>query len=355
MEVLEERILRGDYSIRELPTEQDLASEASVSRRTARRALLQLMQKGLLVRKPHGRVEVNHTTAQLTGQLRLAFLSPAFNSTDIEFWRIATTRAADTMRAAIRGVDFVHWNDPVIPQTLSSFDGVFLVPSSEPIPKGVLERFNQAKNLVVLDGDLTSYGVPSIELMRPGFLDLLADHLYELGHRRIYCFNTQPHDDVIKRRIEQWLFWQKVHGVAGRLIDEPVEPYGDPGRAAYEVIDRMLTAGDFDATGLICLTGHAAISAVRALHDHGQRVSQDVSVCALCGDALTRYLLPSQTAVRLPDPTRYLSVCIEWLARPGQPWVGPLLIQPSNISLFKGESTGPVKGQLERNDSPGRA
>jgi len=342
MEVLEQRILRGDYVIRDLPTEEGLASEAAVSRRTARRALLQLMDKGLLVRKPYGRVEVNRSSARFSGRLRVAFLSPSFSSADFDAWRFAVTRAANELEAQVRMVEFIHWNDPVIPQTLASFDGVFLVPSSETIPKVILERFGQAKNLIVLDGDLTAYGVPSIELMRPAFLDLLADHLYGLGHRRIACLNTQPHDDVIKRRIEQWMFWQRLHGIDGPLIDEPVEPYGDTGSKAYEVLGRLLDAGEFHATGLVCLTGFAAIGAMRSLHDHGKHVCRDVSVCALTGDVTARYMMPSHTAVRLPDPTRYISVCIEWLARLGEPWVGPLLIQPSNISLFKGESTGPA-------------
>jgi len=342
MHVMEERILRGDYDIRELPTEQGLASEAAVSRRTARRALLQLMEKGLLIRKPYGRVEVNRAAVRLSGAVRLAFLSPSFSSADFDLWRFAVTRAALAREAQVRMVEFIHWNDPVIPQTLASFDGVFLVPSSETIPEAILNRFSLAKNLIVLDGDLTAYGVPSIELMRPAFLDLLADHLYSLGHRRIACLNTQPHDDVIKRRIEQWIFWQKVHGIEGQFIDEPVEPYGDTISKAYEAIGHGLDSGQFNATGVVCLTGAAAVGAARSLHDHGKRVCRDVSVCALTGDATARYMMPSHTAVRLPDPTRYITICIEWLARLGEPWVGPLLIQPSNISLFKGESTGPA-------------
>ena len=314
---------------------------------TARRALLQLMEKGLLIRKPHGKIAVNQDHEQLASQLRLAFLSPAWSSADFEAWRSAVVRAAAKFDAVVRMVDFVHWDDPVILQTLGGFDGVFLVPSSEEIPATILERFSRARNLVVLDADLTAVGVPSVQLLPPMFLHHLADHLLEMGHQRIDCLNTQPHDEVTKKRIEQWLLWQKVNRVEGRLIDQPVAHFHDPMPKAHEVMTRLLDNGDFDATALLCITGPAATGAIRALVDHHIQVGTEVSVCAFNeGGMMPRYLVPSRTVLESPDPSPYLEICVDWFSQHKETWDGALLLQPASVPLFMGESSGPAPKRM---------
>ncbi|CAN5447179.1 hypothetical protein BH10PLA1_BH10PLA1_00300 [soil metagenome] len=341
--MLETRIRQGDYAVRELPTEQELADEVGVSRMTARRALIELMNRGLLIRKPHGKIVVNQEHAQFVDQLRLAFLGPAFSSQDFEDWRFAVDRVTAKLNATVRNVDYVHWDDPAIPQTLSAFDGVFLVLSSEPIPPLLLERLTHAKNLVALGSDLSEQGIPSIRLLPPICVQQLADHLFELGHRNIDCINVQPHDDVIKARIEHWSQWQRIHKVEGRLIDEPVAPLMHPTPKAYAVMKRLLNAKQFKATGLVCITDAAATGAIRALHEAGLTTGKDVSVCSVEGGELGSLQVPSRTMLRPPDSDPYIEVCVDWFKHRNEPWVGPMLIQPANIPLFVGESSGPPK------------
>jgi DNA-binding LacI/PurR family transcriptional regulator len=338
--VLELRIRQGDYAVRGFPTEQALAEEVGISRTTARRAMLQLMEKGLLVRKPHGKITVNHEHAQFAGRTRLAFLAPAFSSPLFEAWRFAVDRAAERFNADVRIVDFVHWDDPVIPQTLNSFDGAFLVPSSEKIPLAMLERLRKARRVVVLDSDLSAWGIPSVQLIPSMFVSRLADHLYELGHRHIDCLNCQPEDEVIIKRLEQWHLWQRMHKVEGRLIHDPVQPYEQVVPKHYQTLKRLLDRGEFKATGLVCLT--EATGAIRALHEAGLVVGKDVSVCTV-GGGLERYQVPSQTSLQAPDPGPYLEACMDWMIKKDDgAWIGPLLVQPASVELFIGESTGPA-------------
>jgi DNA-binding LacI/PurR family transcriptional regulator len=344
--VIERRIHRGDYVIRDLPTEIELALEIGVSRKTARRGLIQLMEQGLISRKPHGRLEINRQHERLAGRLQLAFLAPAYSSPDFERYRFAVERTAAKFQASVRAVDFVHWDDPSIPKTLAGFDGVFLVLSSETIPEDVLQRISEARNLVVLDGDLSGRGVPSVQLLPPMFVHRLAEHLYDLGHRRIDCLNTQPRDEVISKRIEQWQLWQKVRKVEGTLIDEPVNPYEDVTPRAYETMKRRLDAGLFDATALLCITEPAMVGAMRAMYERGIRIGQDVSICSFDGSGRGRFQCPSNTSIQPPDAGAYLEVCLEWFLRKDEPWIGPLLIQPMEVPLFIGESTGPAPTNL---------
>jgi DNA-binding LacI/PurR family transcriptional regulator len=339
--VVETRIRRGDYAIRELPTEQELAEEIGISRMTARRALLHLMEKGILLRKPHGRLAINHAQVDEAKALSVACLSPAYRSPYFDVWRRAVERAGEKFGASVRLVDYVHWQDAVIPQTLLGFDGVFLVPSSAPIPEAMLTRFGQAGNLVVLEGDMTDRGVPSADMLPAVFIDRLGDHLYQLGHRNIDCINTQPRDRVVTQRLERWAFWKQLHRVDGQVIDAPVAPYQHPTPQAYTVMARLLKAGEFHATAVLCITDDVTTGVIRALQEYGLQVGKDVSVCAMEGAGMARYQWPSRTVLEPQDPLRFVEVCMEWMAKKSVPWTGPLLIQPSDVPLFVGESTGP--------------
>lgn len=346
--MLVERIRRGDYAVRDLPTETELANEIGTSRTTARRALLHLMDQGLLVRKPHGRLEINHADARAGGTRRIACLAPAFSSYSFNTARIAVEQAAAELNASVRLVDYVHWDDPVIPQTLTAFDGVFIVPSAETIPTPVLERFQRSPRLVFLDGDLTEWGVPSIQMLPPMFIDRIGEHLRKLGHTQIDCLNTQPHDRTITKRLERWTFWKQLNRIGGRIIDVPVKPYGDPMVQAYDELKRVLADDGLTGSALLCTTAFATTGALRALHEHGLRVPQDVSVAAVDGDGTARYQVPSRTVLEAPSLLPYVRFCIEWMMKRANGWEGPLLVEPSDVPLFVGESTGPIPSRRSR-------
>ncbi len=340
-DVLETRIRRGDYAIRELPTEHELASEIGASRTTARWILQQLVTKGVVKRKPHGRLEINHRHERLRNRLQIAFLAPAFPSRNYALWHYALNQLASRHRAMIRAVEYVHWDDPIILETLNGFDGVFLFLSSDPVPALMMDRFRRASHLVILEENLSDRGLLSLQALPPFFIHRLCDHLYQLGHRRIDCLNTQPPGKLIQDRIDQWLLWCRAHQVPGRLIDEPVQSYVDPVPQAYKVIQRLLAAGDLNSTALLCITNDAASGAIRAIHERGLQTGKDISVCAVDGANAQRYSIPSRTVLVPPDPAPYLSACLDWMSKRTERWSGPLLIQPSDVTLYVGESTGP--------------
>ena len=126
----------------------------------------------------------------------------------------------------------------------------------------------------------------------------------------------------------------------GKLLGRPIAAYESPLAAAYAEMGRILDAGELTSTSLFCTTAPATIGAMRAMHDRGIRVGSDISVCVFNDEGLGRYMVPSVTCTTMPDPGPYLSVCMEWMHRRGQDWMGPLLMQPDRASLFKGESTG---------------
>lgn len=337
--ILEERIQRGDYICRKLPVESELIKEFGISRVTVRKAIDTLIGRGILARQPNAGVKVAEQHRRK--RRNICFLAPAFPCIGYAVYLALIERAAIDYDVTIRPVDYVYWNDPVIRETLNSFDGVFFIPLAEDMPEPVRELLRKAEaGVVVFDCDLTGMGIPSIFAYPPKHMVRMLDYLYSLGHRRIVGLNTQPEEPLTRMRLDQWLLWEKTRGLDLRLINRPVEPYGLSWVRAYEIMCRELDSGTFDGTALLCTTQAVAIGATRAFHEHGITVGRDVSVCSINDDGISQYLCPSLTCFLLPeDLVGYLRLCLEWMMRDKLNWIGPLEFQSAQDTLFAGETT----------------
>jgi DNA-binding LacI/PurR family transcriptional regulator len=341
--LLENRIRHGDYLLKEVPSERELALEVKVSHMTARKAILYLVEKGLLVRQANKRLAVRPKGAGQKKQLQIALLVPAFPSPYIEQWHRWLEEMSSELNYQVRVVGYTHWDESVILDTLEGFGGTFMLPLCDEIPESLITSMKQIGHpLVMLAQDLSNQGIPSLRMTSPQMVQKLLDYLGSLGHRRIDCLNTQPVEQVVRDRIEQWQLWMAAHGEKGRLHNIPVKSFGSAMRQAYETVKGLLTSKEYLSPAIFCTVSGAAIGAIRALYEHGLQVGKDVSVCSAEDWADTApFLTPALTCLMDRDPKSYLSVCIEWMVRGGKDWVGPLLVQPGEGLVFQGETAGP--------------
>jgi len=337
---LRTKVTRGYYALKALPSERQLAAESGVAYMTARRAVQQLIEEGLVVRRSNGRLEINRVGDSEDRALQVAFLRPTSRPHHPDVYRVALERCMSSRKGSIHIVEFLHWDDPLVNDALVGYDGVFVIPSTEPIPANLAKRFAAlVRPLVVLGIDYSHFGVPSITHIPPIYAQSLLDHLEMVGCKRIACLNTQPHDFTIRDRIDQWRIWAVVHGHKEILMDHPVESYSSAFTQAYLVVAEAIKSGKFDADGLMCITTPAAIGAMRALHEAGIVPGTEVAICSLDGEGVAPYLIPSLTAVEEPDPTKYIMYCLEWMAAGGGAWKGPLHMQPTEVPLVIRDST----------------
>lgn len=341
IELLETRIARGDYALTNFPPEMRLADEIGVSRMTARKAILHLIENDVLKRDASGRLAVSHERSAAR-PLHIGFLMPTMSSPVVR-WRQSAEAAVKSHGGHIRSVTFFHWDDPVLLEAIESFDGVFIVPPAEPIPAALAARLRHGRaHVVVLDADYSALGLRSVDMVPPASVQGVLNHLAALGHREISAFNTQPMDAVIEERIDQWRLWLAAHGLGGQLINEPEQSYGQPLERAYAVASQRLKGGaGFSGTAVFCITLPAAMGLMRAMMDHGLTPGREISVCCANDEGMARFLCPSLTATQMPAPEPFLQVCVDWMA--GGEWVGPLLKRPERMEIFSGESTGPPR------------
>lgn len=338
-DLLQRRIEHGDYALTEIPSERKLAVETCVAYRTLRRAVQQLMDGGLLTRSANGRLMRNPGAG--TRRLQVAFLTCATPAAGLSEIYLAVQRLCARQQVALRPVTYVHWDDRIIQDTLTGFDGVFMTISLPgPIPDRVVRRLQQSPHPVAVIGrDLSAWGIPSLCPIPPVMVQRLLDHLEALGHRHIDCLSTQPASTTTEQRIQQWRLWLSVHGGNGRLHGGPAQPQERPHELAHAAVARLLRGGARRPHAIFCTDVWAAVGAMRAVHDAGIPVGPGLSVCAVNGEGLGRFLCPSLTTLEPGDLTPGLSLCLDWMDRGGRGWIGPLLVPPPGVRVVPGGST----------------
>ena len=339
IELIRKRLQHGDHAVR-FPGERQLALELGLSRPTVRKAVQQLADEGLLQRGPTGRLKASDSSEAGERRPMIAFLHTGGIGGESALWRDGVYAAAEERGAVVRTLGYAHYGDPVISAAIDGFDGVFLLPlTDEKIPAPLLRRMTAATaRIVVLDRDETALGLRSVIVFPFASGDKLLGHLRSLGHRRIDCLNTHAHNSVILARIAGWRGFAEKHGLSGELISGSADGSLE---AAYALMSRRLKSGWRPGSAIYGVTVHAAIGAMRALHEHGLRIGRDVSVCAVNDEGLGRYLVPSLTSLQTPPRDRYVLKAVDWMTRRID-WKKPSLVQPKDAPLFVGESTGPA-------------
>ncbi len=340
-ERLSRRIKSGDYHLHGVPAERRLATQVGVSYMTARKAIQQLLDNGLLYRMPNGRLAVRGNDDDGPAKKQVALLAPAWESNEANNWDINLTQLRTKLDFSSRIVHYVHWDDPVIADTIRQFDATLFLAPDSPSSDFTAELVKLGRPLIILNRDWSGFGLQSLRLFPPRMIQKLLDHMASLGHRNIDCFNVQHCGQVMREWIGHWLLWGSKHKIAGELINEPVMPFTETLVAAYNVISHRIRQGNLKSTAMLCLTETAAIGATRALLDHGIRPGHDIALCTT-GSVRCEYLNPSLTTLEQPDPKPYLTTCLEWALHPEiHDWQGPLLIEPQDLKVMARESTVP--------------
>ncbi len=143
---------------------------------------------------------------------------------------------------------------------------------------------------------------------------MLAQHLIDLGHRRIACLMEIPPplrrnrlNCPIKLRLEAWENVLSENGIARepkwrRNLFAPLDPLPNYRRSAYHVMKHWLEEDwhELGCTAVMAQNDMAALGAIEALQEAGLRVPEDVSVTGFDGVEIAPPRIPQITTVRVP-------------------------------------------------------
>ncbi len=332
-----------------------MAQALGASRDTVRRAINNLIERGLLNRAGNGRLTVNPSGPGPT----IALLVPSLVSPDVDRWRVALERLGLRYRAGSRMMMYQHWHDPVVLDALNHSAAVVIYPSSEPLPEHLEARLiERRQRVLIIDSDWTQLDITCIQPHAPGAVAALVDHLAGGERSPVDCFNVQSLDPVIDGRIAAWDKTREQRGLTGRLLGEPIEVFGRPLASAYQQYGELLASGQAADGALLCTTLPAAMGAIRAMADVGVRAGADVPVAVVNDEGMGPYLCPTLTALEPSDAEALLEPMMGWLSDAAAVWTGPPLVQPADVRVRVGESSsagltsdaaaGPVRATLGR-------
>lgn len=135
-----------------------------------------------------------------------------------------------------------------------------------------------------------------------------VQHLLDLGHRTVHHLAGPESSFAAERRA---VAWRETLERAGRPVPEPERGDWSPA-SGYEAGRRL--AEDDDVTAVFVANDQMALGLVRALHDAGRRVPQDVSVVGFDDLPESSEFLPPLTTVH-QDFAEVGRRCVEQVLR----------------------------------------
>lgn len=134
----------------------------------------------------------------------------------------------------------------------------------------------------------------SLDVDQRAVARLATEHLLSLGHRTVQHI-TGPDDWV--DAVERTTGWREVLETAGRPVPPTVHGDWSP-ESGYQAGLRL--GADPEVTAIFVASDEMAFGVVRALHELGRRVPQDVSVVGVDDVRLAAYCTPALTTVAQP-------------------------------------------------------
>src|SRR5262249_42568899 len=153
----------GDYLLHPIPSERKIAEQTGVSHMTARKAVLALLNRNVLIRRNNGALDISPSYSAHAGSAQVLLLYPAYASAFLAQLCQMVFEAADQYGLRVRPEQYAHWDDPIVVSAVSNQGGTIVIPASLDVPDHVLSAL-KSNRAVSLDLNFADRGVPSIQL-----------------------------------------------------------------------------------------------------------------------------------------------------------------------------------------------
>jgi DNA-binding LacI/PurR family transcriptional regulator len=287
-----------------VPSENELAQEYKVSRMTARKAIEELTQEGLLCREigkgtfVANRERMGTPTGVIAFLLNSCIRGGIGNPFYAQLIQAVESECAGKSHAVIYSSSVAA----LLPQAGTrknravrrKVDGVIAVAWSQ---CEELDRVRSTLPLVLIDCTTDYTDVPLVTANDEPGACAATKHLIDLGHRRIAhlgsCFGSDPG----RHRRDGYLRALSEAGLQPdpSLIHEALWEFEDGYAGAQAILQRRP-----DATAFFCSVDSVALGAMKYLHETGRHVPDDVSVVGFGGTATAELVSPGLTTVDIP-------------------------------------------------------
>lgn len=187
-------------------------------------------------------------------------------------------------------------------QPVHDLDGVIVVGSID--DQDVTQLYNNGNRLVFVNhsGELDEYD--TVKLHFEQATKAVITHLSELGHEKIGYIGGSDYVHRLSRQYEaaesaepRRIFFEKIMRELGLYDESFVMKSYWSSNSGYEAMNQLLRHST-RPTACFIASDPMAVGALRALHEHGLRVPEDMAVVGFDDIEISAYLNPPLTTVR---------------------------------------------------------
>lgn len=175
--------------------------------------------------------------------------------------------------------------------------------------------------ILAMDRIPADFDGPTAKIDNTQAAKLAIQHLYDLGHRKIAHLTGPIGALPARERLEGYHNFLDEFGIRARYTSTHEGTWG--AESGYMAMKHLLQGYDHP-TAIFASNDSMAIGALHALHEHGLRVPEDVSVVGVDDIELAKHLHPPLTTIRQP---------IDRMARVGIDLLLKLIEDRENIQL----------------------
>lgn len=147
-------------------------------------------------------------------------------------------------------------------------------------------------NRALDDEKLFSFGFDQEQVAR-----LATNYLVEIGHKNVACITTPMSSSTGHKRLSAYKETLAEHGI--EVVDSLILEGESTTKSGYDATIKLIDGGT-PFSAIFSCTDSMAIGAIRALHDRGLKVPEDISVIGIDGDPTADYIVPRLSTVTLP-------------------------------------------------------
>lgn len=192
--------------------------------------------------------------------------------------------------------------------------------------------------LLILNRSLSSQNLFSLGFDQFQLGTIAVNHLISLGHSHIACITTPLDSDTGRTRLAAYKQCLSDHHLP--LNEHLIIEGKSDLKSGYHAAQRLLKTRD-SLTAIFCCNDDMALGALRAIHELGLSVPNDISLIGIDNEPCAQYTIPSISTVALPITTLThdaISLALKLAARENcQPqhfdYQGELIVRESTQSL----------------------
>jgi DNA-binding LacI/PurR family transcriptional regulator len=302
-----------------IPSVREAKEEFNVAPGTICRAMDMLYKEGLIVKRVGKGAYVADTNQELQPirrQKKIAIALPDYSSPVFDRLVNLTRKKISQVGELTRVIRY-DWHDRILrslPQ--DNLDGLILVLTSSCFEPGELLRVKEFKiPVVIVESMFKNFAMDCVTGDEEMVGAMAADHLLQLGHRKLAVLISEPKTVVVETRIEG--FTKRAH-LAGiddvTLIDCRMQSGESCMQKGHDVLTEHLETNGLNFTGLYVVSDISALGAIKACQTLKIDIPSQLSLIGSDGNPEGAFYHPSLTTVEI-DRAQIIQTALDILGR----------------------------------------